>query len=363
VAPTTAPRFTPPPASSIEKQCGWWSRPRNLLPSRASFIGVRPNSPPHTTSVSSSSPRAAGRPAAPPARRSSCAPSSGTASSGRRRGWCRGCPSRNRTAARSARRARRAAAPAGSCWPATLARRGAVQRVHLGRLAAESTASGTDICMRNASSYCAMRVDRLRIAGAFLACSRLRSLQRAQRAFAARADRSRPDPAGRAPDRRANGTRSPGAPTAGSPALHSALPALGRLPPLSITTNAGRSRLSLPSPYDPGPHRRPPRPRCAGEQQQLGGRVVELVGDHRAHQRARRRAAAPGAGTARRPRCRSRRGSNRAGGRAARMALDEREALLAQGTRRGTSGRADGRAAACDRTCRASAARPPCAGR
>src|SRR5437667_384872 len=39
------------------KQCGWWSRPRNLEPPRASFIDVRPNSPPQITSVCSSKPR------------------------------------------------------------------------------------------------------------------------------------------------------------------------------------------------------------------------------------------------------------------------------------------------------------------
>ena len=41
----------------LVKAWGWWSRPRNLLPARSSFMGVRPNSPPQTTRVSSSMPR------------------------------------------------------------------------------------------------------------------------------------------------------------------------------------------------------------------------------------------------------------------------------------------------------------------
>ena len=45
------PPLMPPPASQIEKPLMWWSRP---LPWA---IGVRPNSPPQTTSVSSSMPR------------------------------------------------------------------------------------------------------------------------------------------------------------------------------------------------------------------------------------------------------------------------------------------------------------------
>ncbi len=42
----------PPPAIHIVKPYGLWSRPEPL-----SETGVRPNSPPQTTSVSSSSPR------------------------------------------------------------------------------------------------------------------------------------------------------------------------------------------------------------------------------------------------------------------------------------------------------------------
>ncbi len=55
------PGLTPPPASHIVKPCGLWSRP-----SSPCAVGVRPNSPPQRTSVSSSSPRAfrsASRPA------------------------------------------------------------------------------------------------------------------------------------------------------------------------------------------------------------------------------------------------------------------------------------------------------------
>ncbi len=51
------PGLNPPPATQRVKQWGWWSRPRNVEPPRASFIEVRPNSPPQITSVSSSSPR------------------------------------------------------------------------------------------------------------------------------------------------------------------------------------------------------------------------------------------------------------------------------------------------------------------
>ena len=50
-APWVMPPLMPPPASQIEKPLMWWSRP---LPWA---IGVRPNSPPQTTSVSSSMPR------------------------------------------------------------------------------------------------------------------------------------------------------------------------------------------------------------------------------------------------------------------------------------------------------------------
>ena len=46
VAPYTAPRRIPQPAINIEKPCGQWSRPAAGL-----INGVRPNSPPQTTSV------------------------------------------------------------------------------------------------------------------------------------------------------------------------------------------------------------------------------------------------------------------------------------------------------------------------
>jgi hypothetical protein len=41
----------PPPATHIVYASMWWSRP---IVSRLSPIGVRPNSPPHTTTVLSS---------------------------------------------------------------------------------------------------------------------------------------------------------------------------------------------------------------------------------------------------------------------------------------------------------------------
>ena len=53
VRPMTWPFLMPPPAIHMVKPHGLWSRP---LP--FSLNGVRPNSPPHTTSVLSSSPRA-----------------------------------------------------------------------------------------------------------------------------------------------------------------------------------------------------------------------------------------------------------------------------------------------------------------
>ena len=52
VDPMTWPPFTPPPAIHMVKPYGLWSRP-----SPFSLMGVRPNSPPHTTKVSSSKPR------------------------------------------------------------------------------------------------------------------------------------------------------------------------------------------------------------------------------------------------------------------------------------------------------------------
>ena len=52
VAPTIWPPLMPPPAIHIVKPRLWWSRP---LPPCAS--GERPNSPPQSTSVESSSPR------------------------------------------------------------------------------------------------------------------------------------------------------------------------------------------------------------------------------------------------------------------------------------------------------------------
>ena len=52
VEPMTCPGFTPPPAIQIVKPQGLWSRP-----SPFSLNGVRPNSPPQTTSVSLSIPR------------------------------------------------------------------------------------------------------------------------------------------------------------------------------------------------------------------------------------------------------------------------------------------------------------------
>ena len=53
VAPTAVPPRTPPPASHMLKACGLWSRPSRF----PWAVGVRPNSPPHQTSVSSSRPR------------------------------------------------------------------------------------------------------------------------------------------------------------------------------------------------------------------------------------------------------------------------------------------------------------------
>src|SRR5262245_14930867 len=52
--PDRLPPFTPAPASHMEKPCQSWSRPGLPTPS---LVGVRPNSPPHTSSVSSHSPR------------------------------------------------------------------------------------------------------------------------------------------------------------------------------------------------------------------------------------------------------------------------------------------------------------------
>ena len=51
VSPTTCPPLIPAPAMNIENPHGLWSRPEPF-----SLKGVRPNSPPHTTSVVSSSP-------------------------------------------------------------------------------------------------------------------------------------------------------------------------------------------------------------------------------------------------------------------------------------------------------------------
>ena len=50
VAPRTTPPRTPPPASTALHAAGWWSRPSSSL-----ILGVRPNSPMHTTSVESRS--------------------------------------------------------------------------------------------------------------------------------------------------------------------------------------------------------------------------------------------------------------------------------------------------------------------
>ena len=52
VAPIVRPRFSPPPAMTIENACGQWSRPAIAL-----IRGVRPNSVVSTTSVESSWPR------------------------------------------------------------------------------------------------------------------------------------------------------------------------------------------------------------------------------------------------------------------------------------------------------------------
>ena len=49
--------MTPPPASQTEKPQWLWSRPMPGLPLTISTAGVRPNSPPQRTSVSSNSPR------------------------------------------------------------------------------------------------------------------------------------------------------------------------------------------------------------------------------------------------------------------------------------------------------------------
>ena len=53
VAPIAWPPFTPAPASHMLKPCQSWSRPGLPTPS---LVGVRPNSPPQTSSVSSHRP-------------------------------------------------------------------------------------------------------------------------------------------------------------------------------------------------------------------------------------------------------------------------------------------------------------------
>src|SRR5262252_7287800 len=54
VSPTLTPPLIPPPASHIVNPYELWSRP---VPWAYSAVGCRPNSPPQTTSVESSSPR------------------------------------------------------------------------------------------------------------------------------------------------------------------------------------------------------------------------------------------------------------------------------------------------------------------
>ncbi len=160
MAPSRAPGLMPPPAIQRVKQCGWWSRPRKVEPPRASFIDVRPNSPPQTTSVSSSRPallevlqQGGDRPVDLP----------GTSRAGarrcRRRRRCRGSPSPSRRAGRTARRARPGGGRAGSCWRTRP--RPARRRSRCGRVSGSllmSMTSGTDICMRKASSYWLIRV-------------------------------------------------------------------------------------------------------------------------------------------------------------------------------------------------------------
>ena len=55
LAQRRCPAFTPPPANHMVMASMWWLRPTD---SRISPIGVRPNSPPQTTSVSSRAGRA-----------------------------------------------------------------------------------------------------------------------------------------------------------------------------------------------------------------------------------------------------------------------------------------------------------------
>ena len=160
---------------------------------------MRPNSPPQTTSVSSSRPRCF-RSVTQRGRRlvGVAALVAEVAAAG-----CRAGPSRGGGSARSARRARPAGGPAGS-WRRTCrasSRRGRTGRASPAAPCDRSVSSGTLVCMRNAISYCAMRVC---VSGS-PSSSKLLLVQLAERVEHARGGRRRrrrAGSAGTAPDRR-----------------------------------------------------------------------------------------------------------------------------------------------------------------
>ena len=193
---------------------------------------------------------------------------------------------------------------------AGLARIGAVELERARRLLRESVSSGTEDCIRNAISYCAMRVA---ISGiAELARRRPGSACRARRACGAASSRLKPGGSDRY--------------STGSPAgaeLHALIlrgqeaaapqPVVERLirslplPCEIITTNAGRSSVSLPRPYaSHDAHAGPARQLDAGLNERDGRIVIDRFGVHRLDEadssaifgRVRQQFADPGAGLA-----------------------------------------------------------------
>ena len=187
------------------------------------------------------------RPARPPPRSTSRHASAGCAR-GRRRCRCRGGPSPSGRAARSARRARPAAAPAGSCWRRTplpgsvpysswtaAGSRGDVGQLGHARLHAEGQLVGLDA-----------RHD-LRVAGVLDAAL----VQLAQRVERVAAGLARDRPAGRpgtAPGPRRCAAPRPGRTVGRKPLPQQLLPPSGSFWPETSTTKPGRSRFSLPRP-------------------------------------------------------------------------------------------------------------------
>jgi hypothetical protein len=147
-----------------------------------------------------------------------------------------------------------------------------------------SMTSGTETCMRNASSYWLMRVS-VSSSPKYAACVLVEIAERVE-ARAGRRGPCRADRRHRAPGRRRCGTARLGRRWGGSRTRTRSCRASGWRPPLTRTTKRGEIGVVRAQAVGrPRAHGGAFGARRAGVEEELRGRVVELVGEHRVDER------------------------------------------------------------------------------